>query len=322
MRLIRLFTVFLLTTVAAAQQATPTPPALTPHTLLPTQQNAPYSLSFSGDGQQLAVVSASTDEATFGLTALQWYADGAMREVTREGEVFYSAALHPFLPQLYAGTYGGSIDRYAVPDFTLNDSILGHESAPLLLFAPDGAHFVSADWSGLLIWSGMSHEVTFIVTDEAAAPGDPARAAISPDGQLVAWLSYPSTVMITSITTGELVGRVLTGYDVEPYQIGFTPTNQIAIAYGTLEIWDPASNQLVSRIITTDAVRDFVYSRDGRRLVMLTADNVVRILDVASGQTLALANTEGAQVWGMTISLDGRRLAIGLDNIVAVYDMP
>lgn len=322
MKFVQLLILLILTPLVTAQQATPTPPALTPHTVLPTQQNAPYSLSFSGDGRQLVVVSASTDEATFGLTALQWYADGETRTITREGELFYSAALHPFLPQLYAATYSGSVDRYDVPAFTLADTILGHESAPLLLFAPDGAHFVSADWSGLLIWSGMSSEVTFIVTDEAAAPGDPARAAISPDGQLVAWLSYPSTVMITSITTGELVGRVLTGYDVEPYQIGFTPTNQIAIAYGTLEIWDPTSNQLVERIITTDAVRDFTYSRDGHRLVLLTADNVVRILDAANGQTLALANAEGAQVWGMTLSLDGRRLAVGLDNAVAVYDMP
>lgn len=318
------FLLFLLAVIPAAlaQQASPTPPALTPRAILPTQKNAPYSLSLNADGSQLAVVSASTDEATFGLTALQWYSDGAMRTISREGEVYFSAVLHPFLPQLYAGTYGGHVDRYAVPDFTLSDTILGHESAPLLLFAPDGMHYISADWSGLLIWSGMSHEVNFIITDPNAIAGDPARAAISPDGQIVAWLSYPSTVMLTSITTGELVGQVVTGYEVEPYQIGFTPDGRLAIAYGTLELWDPTSNQMVGRVITTDAVRDFMYSRDGRRLILLTADNVVRVLDTASGQIVALANAEGAQVWGIALSLDGRTLAIGLDNAVALYDMP
>jgi WD40 repeat protein len=322
MRPLQLLFLLLLTSFAAAQQPTPEPQILTPRAVLPTKQNAPYSLSFSGDGRQLVVVSASTDEATFGLTALEWFADDSRREIVQEGEVFFSAALHPFLPQVYTGSYSGRVDRYSVPDFALQDSILGHESAPLLLFASDGAHFISADWSGLLIWSGVSHEVTFIVTNPDAIPGDPARAAISADGQLVAWLSYPSTVMITSITTGELVGQVVTGYNVEPYQIGFTPNNQVAMAYGTLEIWDPNTNQRIDRVITADAVRDFIYSRDGTRLILLTADNVVRVLDAASGQTLALANAEGAQAWGMALSLDGRRLAVGLNSAAAVYDMP
>jgi len=256
------------------------------------------------------------------MTALQWFANGEAREIVRSLEVFHSAAFHPILPQLVATAYSGSVDLFSTPDLALQASILGHGSAAQIVYAPAGSHFVTAEWSGLLIWSGITTEVTYIITDPSALPENTAHVAISPDSQFVAWLSFPATVVINRLDTGEEVARIVTGYDIDPYQIAFTPHNRLALAYGTLEIWDIATGQLVDRVITSEAVRDVEYSRDGRRMVLLTADNVARIIDPATEETLAIINPEGVQAWDVALAADGRRLAVGLDNGIAVYDVP
>lgn len=305
-----------------AQEPTISAPLLPVQVTVSTQYDAPYQVGFNGDGSQLAALSAATEGASAGLTALQWYSSGQESVLTREGQSLYQFAFHPFLPQLVTTTVAGEVALWDTTTLSVTSSVLGHESAPQVVFAPDGQHFVTLDWSGVIIWSGTNGEPTFFLPTGNSADDTPSPLAISPDGQYVAWVTLPATLNVADINSGEVVAQVSTGYDVEPYRIGFTPNNDLLLAYGTLEIWDMTSGQLTGRIVTQEAVRDFVFSRNGTRLVLLEADHVVRVLNLADRSELAVINTAGAQTWGLALSGDEKRLALGLDHSVALYDMP
>jgi WD40 repeat protein len=315
-----LWIVLLLGSVAFAQEVTS--PVLSQTGTLPTSYVATYQLSFNSDGTQLAVLSAATDEANLGKTALQWFVSGETVEVTVEGQTLYQAAFHPILPILVTTSLYGDISVWDTGTRTVLTTVKGHESSPEIVFAPNGQSYVTVDWSGLIIWSGLSNEPQFFLPSDNTADDAATRIAISPDSQYVAWVDMPSTIVVAALATGEVVARVATNYEVEPYRIGFTPTNQLALAYGTLELWDIGTGQQAGRVITEEAVRDFAYTPDGTRLVLLETDNIVRVMDMATETVLAIANETGVPVWEITLSPDGKRLALGIDNGAVVYEMP
>lgn len=304
-----------------AQETTPSAPVLPISATVTTQYIAPYQIALNGDGSQMVVVSAATDAANAGRTALQWFTSGQQTDLVREGQTLYQVAFHPFLPQFVTTTTAGEVAVWDTATLTVTSSVQGHESEPQVVFSPDGEYRVTLDWSGIILWSAITNEPTFFLASGNTADDPPAPLAISSDGQYMAWVTLPATINVAALASGDIVARLETGYDIEPYRIGFTPDNQLALAYGTLEVWDIGTGQLTDRIITSEAVRDFAYSADGTRLVLLEADNVVRVLDTATRQIQAIANERGGQAWGMVLSANGKRLALGLDGSVVLYEL-
>lgn len=296
---------------ALAQDVTTTPiPLLTPDSSVQTQFAVPYQLDWSGDASLLAALSVNPADETASATALQLFDADGIREITQDA---YQFALHPILPQLVTTSFSGDVTVWDTTTGTQISTVKGHESAADIAYAPDGQTYVTADYSGVILWSGMSNEPTFFLPSGNTTDDLTTRLAISADSQYVAWVDMPATVIIAALATGEIVARVATQYEVEPYKIGFTPDNQLALGYGSLELWDIGTQTRLALIVTQEAVRDFAWSDDATRLAILESDGIVRVFDSATQQVQFIASA-GVPAWSLAWQPGALRLTIGFEN--------
>lgn len=139
-------------------------------------------------------------------------------------------------------------------------------------------------------------------------PLDDCRSiAVSPDGQ---WLATGSHV----VSRGAQVWRIADGRKVKELpidggtRVAFSPDGKwLAAGYPRLRLWEVGTWKENTRI--TDAGGCF--SPDGRLMVVVEPDRILRLVEVDTGHTLArLEGPEQCAVSGLTFSPDGSRLVV------------
>jgi WD40 repeat protein len=89
----------------------------------------------------------------------------------------------------------------------------------------------------------------------------------------------------------------------------------------TVDVWDPATAQLVSTLAgNTGGVLDLAFNADGSRLAIGSQDSTVRVWDPASGDLVLTLRGHYASAFSVAFSPDGSRLAsAGSDGVVRVW---
>lgn len=121
--------------------------------------------------------------------------------------------------------------------------------------------------------------------------------------------------MLWDAHSGELRGRMMSKFSsAHPQTIAFsTDGNYLAGIYGTmLQIFDVASQKLLHRVKPgTKHFKGLVFTRDGRRLVTVSNDKLVRVWQVPTLIEETVYEWKIGKLTSIAIAHDGLRLAAG-----------
>ncbi len=137
---------------------------------------------------------------------------------------------------------------------------------------------------------------------------------VSPDGQLIAVAGFHEVLLIET-ATGELQSR-LVGISPRINSVRFSPSgDRLAAVGGTpgeageIQIWGVDSGELLlSKPITFDTVTGASWSPDGSKLAFGATDNVVRAIDVATGEQVLFQGAHEDWVRDTVFTPDGNHL--------------
>jgi WD40 repeat protein/predicted Ser/Thr protein kinase len=224
-------------------------------------------------------------------------------------------------------------------------SLRGHTGLVVgVAFSPNGHRLAStsADKS-VRIWDvttgqgrGEAHAPLLTLPHTERVLG----VVFSPDGQRLASADAHQSVKVWNASTGELLhdlpGQSL---NMSYLKLAFSPDGRwlaSGSANNTIKVWDAVTGRAVFTLAGhSQPVFHTSFSANGRRLVSAGRDRSVKVWDLPPEQSASAP--EGREltarftfrghsnsVWGLALSADGRRLAMGggqSDGIVRVYDV-
>jgi WD40 repeat protein len=253
----------------------------------------------------------------------------------RTGESYQTTALQLKLPKgvtlmkfspdgrRLAAAWGGWITIWDTGRWTKLKEFQAEDTQVLWLeFAPDGSRLVTMAYDRpLKIWDVGSGQT---VGQPLEAERPYAFFVISPDGKRLATRSQGGTARIWDALTGRPLS--------EPFEhegpitdLRFDPSGHFIITAsqdGTAQVWEVQTGSPAGMSLsTTDPYPCACFSRDGR-FVVRTTERRAEVFDAQTGQSLGTSMVHAAQIYRMTLSPDGRKLATAAwDNTGRVWDL-
>jgi WD40 repeat protein len=144
--------------------------------------------------------------------------------------------------------------------------------------------------------------------------GQVTRLAFSPDGKRLATASLDQTVRVWDTESGQFL-NTLRGHTREVLGVAFSPDGRRLASAGrdrAVKVWDAGADQEARTLLRqTYLVHSVALSPDGGMLAAGGLDRTIHVWGAAAGLEV-LTLRPNAQVYGLTFSPDGKRLAATL----------
>jgi WD40 repeat protein len=190
----------------------------------------------------------------------------------------------------------------------------GHADRCSGRFSPDGKQILTfSPDKTLRLWDPDGGKLLHTLEGHSEA----CSGVFSPDGKLVLSYGPDKSVRLWDATTGGLV-RKFEEPKAEVTSAAFLPGGERIVAWGkdqTVRVWEAQGGKLVHEFDLggkPGEAPNAALSPDGRRLLTSNSNNVVQVLDLATGKFIEVQsydNAIGAQ--GFSISPNGRYAAAG-----------
>ena len=272
------------------------------------------SVSLSPDGATLAT--ASEDE-TFKV----WDGSTLAHIATLDNREFSANAVSysPDGRMIATGTGVGA--RLWDASTFAHVATLGRSSAFSVSFSPDGATLAVGTSVGTIeLWDLATEDQ--IATLRAHPDQIVNSVSFSPDGRMLASGSHDNTVKLWDVAT-QANTATFEVQDFGVWSVSFSPDGAtLAVGtYGTIELWDVASEARIAVLEQGAGVNSVSFSPDGTILAAGSDDGALKLWDVLTGEDI---DTFGhrSSVSSVSFSPDGRTLASGAsDGTTALWDI-
>jgi WD40 repeat protein/serine/threonine protein kinase len=274
-------------------------------------------VAFSRDGRLLA--SASLDRSVRVWDAMPGDGtDSGQSLVLRgDGDVLHAMAYSPDGRYLASTGFDGAV--------TLWDPLTGKELGSLrgdcgpvisLGFSQDSRRLVVASIRGFVkVWDVAARK------EIAGFRGNLGTAAISPDGQRVAWTREGGLIEVRNV---ESSGRVLE-FPTHPAPVigvAYSPDGKRLVTASwdkTARVWDETNKaQICTLSGHTHVVGFAVFSPDGERVATASWDETAKVWNASTGKELFTLRGHKGRVGGVAFSPDGKYLATASDDNTAI----
>ncbi len=199
---------------------------------------------------------------------------------------------------------------------TLERSVdYGEAHAAAIAFAPDGQTLAVGDDSGLVkLWNVSTGDAIRTLRGHHETIH---ALAYSPDGSLLASASHDRTVRVWEAATGKR-RFALTAHKGCVRCLAFTPDGN-ALASGsedeTVIVWDLSTGRQDQAMPMKDCVVALDFSPDGGTMVVVDQGRHLALRELTGARAeKRIPPSHRAQIWGLAISRDGRRLATASDD--------
>ncbi|WP_062431187.1 nSTAND1 domain-containing NTPase [Herbidospora daliensis] len=246
-----------------------------------------------------------------------------------------SAALTPNTRTLAVGRADGGVEIWGVGEreFVLRGEVAAHDRAvEAVAFSPDGSTFATGGGDeAVRIWETVARRrIGDTITGHT---GTVVAVAFTPDGHTLLSAAADRTVRIWNMAAYDSV-LDLTTRVADPKNGRFATVEAITFsqdgsifatgdAEGTVRLWRTASRTPLGMPITTGAsgVHSMVFDPTTGGLVVLSADNVISLLDVDSRTSQPLwANPPQEVTNHGVLGPDGRTVALAYGPGVELWD--
>ncbi|MBD2337376.1 hypothetical protein H6G64_10280 [Calothrix sp. FACHB-156] len=157
--------------------------------------------------------------------------------------------------------------------------------------------------------------------------GEVYSIAFSPDGKCIASGSDDKIIRLWDATTGQPIGKPLTGHEDGISSLAFSPDGKRIVSGSwdkTVRLWDATTGQPIGKPLTGHEgdVYSVAFSPDNKRILSGSKDQTIRLWDATTGQPIGNPLI-GHQNWVLSVafSLDGKRIVSGSkDQTIRLWD--
>jgi len=184
-------------------------------------------------------------------------------------------------------------------------------------FDATGKRIVYVDDTGSVVVRelGSGREVTL-----GGTPKTTYAAEVSPDGKHVI-VATEGDLLAWRIDRPARRERALEGHRGPVQALDFSQDGRMVTAGAdhTVRVWDTAGRTTVVMRGFEDELTTTLFTDDGAQVLGSSQDGTLRLLDARTGRVLAVLNSPEGELYGVTLSRDGKIATLGKGEVVRVF---